>query len=83
MWVAPLFILISFAPESPWLLVRKGNFDKAKESLLRLTSPDKQTDFDVDETLSVSSHHHTQKASTNHDSSQVDASYDSNGASNH
>ena len=43
------------APESPWLLVRKGKSEEAKRNLLRLTSLDRQTDFNADETIAVSS----------------------------
>ncbi|KAF3914566.1 hypothetical protein ABW21_db0201993 [Orbilia brochopaga] len=56
MWIPPLFAAICFAPESPWLLVRKGRLDEAKHSLLRLTSLNKETDFDPDETVSMMVH---------------------------
>ncbi|KAF3933196.1 hypothetical protein ABW20_dc0102548 [Dactylellina cionopaga] len=56
MWIPPLFIGICFAPESPWLLVRKNKLDEAKQSLLRLTSLNKETDFDPDETISMMAH---------------------------
>ncbi|KAK1750515.1 alpha-glucosides permease MPH3 [Echria macrotheca] len=56
MWPVPLIIGIYFAPESPWWLVRKGRLDEAKESLLRLTSQDRETDFDADETVAMMVH---------------------------
>ncbi|EPS38206.1 hypothetical protein H072_8093 [Dactylellina haptotyla CBS 200.50] len=56
MWIPPLFIGICFAPESPWLLVRKGELEEAKRSLLRLTSLNKESDFDPDETVSMMAH---------------------------
>lgn len=56
MWPLPLFIGIYFAPESPWWLVRKGKTNEAKESLLRLTSKNKETDFDADETIAMMVH---------------------------
>lgn len=56
MWPAPLFLGIMFAPESPWWLVRKGRTQNAKRALLRLTSLDKETDFDADETISMMVH---------------------------
>ncbi|KAJ0333011.1 hypothetical protein COL5a_001742 [Colletotrichum fioriniae] len=56
MWPVPLAIGIYFAPESPWWLVRKGKIDEAKKSLLRLTSRDKETDFDADETVAMMVH---------------------------
>jgi SP family general alpha glucoside:H+ symporter-like MFS transporter len=56
MWPVPLFIGIAFAPESPWWLVRKGRIADAKRSLLRLTSLDRDTGFDADETISMMVH---------------------------
>ncbi|KAI1463895.1 sugar transporter [Daldinia caldariorum] len=56
MWPLPLIIGICFAPESPWWLVRKGKLEAAKHSLLRLTSLDRETDFDVDETVAMMVH---------------------------
>jgi len=56
MWPGPLFLGIYFAPESPWWLVRKGRLDDAKTSLLRLTSLDRETDFDADETVAMMVH---------------------------
>lgn len=56
MWPLPLFIGITFAPESPWWLVRKGRTQDAKRALLRLTSLDRETDFDADETISMMVH---------------------------
>lgn len=56
MWPLPLFLGILFAPESPWWLVRKERMDDARRSLLRLTSLNRETDFDVDETLSMMLH---------------------------
>ena len=34
-------------------MVRKGEMAEAKKSLLRLTSTDRETDFDVDKTIAV------------------------------
>lgn len=56
MWPVPLIIGIFFAPESPWWLVRKGRNEDAKRSLLRLTSLNKETDFDADETIAMMVH---------------------------
>src|ERR1700709_767754 len=56
MWPLPLFIGILLAPESPWWLVRKGRTEDAKKALLRLTSLNRETDFDVDETISMMVH---------------------------
>lgn len=54
MWIVPLVTGVYLAPESPWLLVRKGKMEAAKKNLLRLTSLDRETDFDADETIAVS-----------------------------
>ncbi|KAI9367102.1 general substrate transporter [Aspergillus egyptiacus] len=56
MWPLPLFIGIYLAPESPWWLVRKGRTQDAKKALLRLTSSNRETDFDADETISMMVH---------------------------
>ncbi|TFB03890.1 Maltose permease MAL31 [Trichoderma ghanense] len=56
MWPLPLFIAIYFAPESPWWLVRRGKAEEAKKSLLRLTSLNRETDFDADETVAMMVH---------------------------
>lgn len=69
MWPVPLFVGIAFAPESPWWLVRKGRKEDAKKNLLRLTSLNRETDFDADETIAMMVHttaleeHMTQGAS--------------------
>lgn len=56
MWPVPLFVLIAFAPESPWWLVRKGRNEDAKKSLLRLTNASSNPDFDPDETIAMMVH---------------------------
>jgi SP family general alpha glucoside:H+ symporter-like MFS transporter len=56
MWPVPLLIGIFLAPESPWWLVRKGRTNDAKRSLLRLTSLNRETDFDADETVAMMVH---------------------------
>lgn len=56
MWPVPLIVGIYFAPESPWWLVRHNKIDEAKKSLLRLTSLNKETDFDADETIAMMVH---------------------------
>ena len=56
MWPVPLLIGVLLAPESPWWLVRKGRTEDAKKSLLRLTSLEKETDFDADETIAMMVH---------------------------
>ena len=56
MWFPPLIVGIYFAPESPWWLIRKGKCEEARRALLRLTSPEKDPTFDVDETLDMIKH---------------------------
>lgn len=56
MWPLPLFLGVWFAPESPWWLVRKGRVEDAKKSLLRLTSLNRETDFDANETIAMMVH---------------------------
>jgi SP family general alpha glucoside:H+ symporter-like MFS transporter len=56
MWPVPLLIGVLLAPESPWWLVRKGRIQDAKKSLLRLTSLNRETSFDADETIAMMVH---------------------------
>jgi len=56
MWPVPLLVGIFLAPESPWWLVRKGRTEEAKKSLLRLTSLNKEANFDADETVAMMVH---------------------------
>lgn len=56
MWPLPLFLGIMLAPESPWWLVRKGRTQDAKRALCRLTSPDRETDFNADDTIAMMVH---------------------------
>ncbi|EED16153.1 MFS alpha-glucoside transporter, putative [Talaromyces stipitatus ATCC 10500] len=56
MWPLPLFIGVWFAPESPWWLVRRGRVEDAKKALLRLTSLNKETNFDANETIAMMVH---------------------------
>ncbi|KAJ5215741.1 uncharacterized protein N7498_002148 [Penicillium cinerascens] len=56
MWPLPLIIGIALAPESPWWLVRKGRTSDAKRALERLTSKNRDTEFDSDETIAMMVH---------------------------
>lgn len=56
MWPVPLLTGVFLAPESPWWLVRKGRTRDAKRALLRLTSLNRETDFDADETIAMMVH---------------------------
>ncbi|KAG5297983.1 trehalose transporter [Histoplasma ohiense] len=55
-WPVPLALVILMAPESPWWLVRKGKTEEAKRALLRLTSLNRETGFDADETIAMIIH---------------------------
>ena len=56
MWPVPLLIGVLLAPESPWWLVRKGRIVDAKKALLRLTSLNRDTDFNADDTIAMMVH---------------------------
>jgi SP family general alpha glucoside:H+ symporter-like MFS transporter len=56
MWPIPIIIGTALAPESPWWLVRHGRREEAKKSLLRLTSLDKNPDFNADDTIAMMEH---------------------------
>jgi len=58
MWFPPLMICVFLAPESPWWLVRKGRYEEARKSLLRLTSSSRDPTFDADETIDMIKHTH-------------------------
>lgn len=36
-WIPPLFILTYLAPDSPWWLIRKGRYEDAEKSVIRLS----------------------------------------------
>ncbi|KAH6974958.1 hypothetical protein BKA56DRAFT_489944 [Ilyonectria sp. MPI-CAGE-AT-0026] len=52
-WAVPLLIGISFAPESPWWLIRREKRIEASHALQRLT---KQSHLDIDDTIAVMEH---------------------------
>lgn len=56
LWPIPLIIGIAFAPESPWWLVRQERYEDARKQLLRLASPEKNPDFNADETIAMYKH---------------------------
>ena len=71
-WPIPLMIGISFAPESPWWLVRKDRCDEAKASLMRLTSPEKLPDFNADETIAMMRHTNAMEMALSEGTSYLD-----------
>ena len=54
-WVWPIPIIVGtfFAPESPWWCVRKGDYDRARLSLQRLTSKSGFGERDVDRSMAL------------------------------
>ncbi|RFU23806.1 hypothetical protein B7463_g12532, partial [Scytalidium lignicola] len=56
MWPIPLIIGITFAPESPWWLVRKGRYEEARHALNRLTSKSADPEFDEHKTVAMMIH---------------------------
>jgi SP family general alpha glucoside:H+ symporter-like MFS transporter len=55
-WPVPIIIGTMFAPESPWWHVRRGDRAGARAALLRLTSPEKDPNFNPDETIAMIEH---------------------------
>jgi MFS transporter, SP family, general alpha glucoside:H+ symporter len=54
MWIPPLLVGLSFAPESPWWLTRKARYNDARKALTSLT-PTSSAD-QIDQTLSMMRH---------------------------
>ncbi|KAH8690285.1 putative maltose permease [Talaromyces proteolyticus] len=54
-WPIPILVGVSFAPESPWWLVRHGREEEARRSLLRLSSATARADsgYDVDDAIAL------------------------------
>lgn len=52
----PLFLIVFFAPSSPWWLTRKGRFEEAEQSVRRLTNPALFSDQDVKNTVAMMQH---------------------------
>ena len=71
-WPVPLIIGIFFAPESPWWLVRKERYEDAKKMLYRLTSRNKDPNFNADETISMMKHTNELEKAASEGGSYVD-----------
>lgn len=54
MWPVPLVIGISFAPDSPWWLVRRSRYEDARKALQRLTASPSETM--LDQTIAMMRH---------------------------
>ena len=72
LWPVPLIIGISLAPESPWWLVRKERIADARASLMRLTSVDKDPNFNADETIAMMEHTNAMEKSVSAGTSYLD-----------
>jgi SP family general alpha glucoside:H+ symporter-like MFS transporter len=55
-WVLPLFLIVFFAPSSPWWLVRKGRLEEAERSVMRLTNPEVYSAQDAKNTIAMMVH---------------------------
>jgi SP family general alpha glucoside:H+ symporter-like MFS transporter len=55
-WVIPLFIIVYFAPPSPWWLVRQSRLSEAEASIKRLTNPDYFSDQDAKNAVAMMVH---------------------------
>ncbi|KAF2266311.1 MFS alpha-glucoside transporter-like protein [Lojkania enalia] len=71
-WPVPLMVGIYLAPESPWWLVRKDRIDDAKKMLLRLTSRNREVNFNADETVSMMKHTNEMEKAVSEGASYMD-----------
>ncbi|KZV93750.1 putative MFS alpha-glucoside transporter [Exidia glandulosa HHB12029] len=55
-WVVPLFLIFFFAPPSPWWLVRKGRLEEAEQAVKRLTNPERVSEEEIRNTVSMMVH---------------------------
>ncbi|GFZ47109.1 hypothetical protein JCM24511_04851 [Saitozyma sp. JCM 24511] len=55
-WVIPLFLIVWFAPPSPWWLVRNNRPEDAEKAILRLTNPDYFTPEDAKNAVAMMQH---------------------------
>jgi len=55
-WVIPLFLIVYFAPMSPWWLVRKGRLEDAAAAVRRLTNAELFSEQDVRNTVAMMQH---------------------------
>ncbi|KIX02379.1 uncharacterized protein Z518_08320 [Rhinocladiella mackenziei CBS 650.93] len=55
-FAVPILVIVLFAPESPWWLVRHEKIHEAKKALLRLTTKSSDPDFNADETVAMMQH---------------------------
>ncbi|KIY70586.1 trehalose transport-related protein [Cylindrobasidium torrendii FP15055 ss-10] len=55
-WIIPLFLIVWFAPMSPWWLVRQGRIEEAEYNVRRLTSPAYVSEDEVKNTVAMMVH---------------------------
>lgn len=55
-WPVPLAIAAFLAPESPWNAVRRGNYDQARKSLMRLRASDDKGETSVNNIMAYMVH---------------------------
>ncbi|KAF2464714.1 uncharacterized protein BDR25DRAFT_296280 [Lindgomyces ingoldianus] len=71
-WPVPIIIGVIFAPESPWWHIRRGNRTAARAALLRLTSPEKDPNFNPDDTIALIEHTNELEKSMSEGTSYLD-----------
>lgn len=57
-WIFPLFLIVTFAPESPWFLVRTGRLREAERTVARLGASTEHRDPRQVVAMMVSLHNH-------------------------
>lgn len=72
MWVVPLFLIVFFAPTSPWWLVRKGRLDEAERAVRRLTNPVCFGEIEVKNTVAMMLHTNQIEIETSAGTSYID-----------
>lgn len=69
-WPIPLFVILWFAPESPWHHVRNGNYAEAEKSLVRLGSATQREH--ARQTIAMMVHTNETEMSINEGTSYID-----------
>ncbi|KAL4883933.1 general substrate transporter [Aspergillus karnatakaensis] len=72
MWPVPLLVGVALAPESPWWFVRHAKLEEAKAALRRLTVPNADPEFSIDNTVEVMAHTNEIEKEIGHGTAYVD-----------